>query len=206
MEKRERKQQAFNLRRTEILEQAAKIFGEKGFHRTTVAEIAGASGIAVGTFYHFFESKEQLFTVMLTKKLDMLYSGIQEQAAKESDFLKKIEAMVQSHFQFVENNTAFCRIFIRGDHLSYAEGSTALRQQMRTDYAVHLAFVEAVMREGIRTSVVKRMDPSLMVAAFTGIINSCTSRWLTGLHDTTLETTVPLVTEIFLNGVTADAR
>jgi TetR/AcrR family transcriptional regulator, fatty acid metabolism regulator protein len=206
VEKGKRKLREFNLRKTAILEQAAKIFAEKGFHKTTVAEIAGASGFAVGTFYHFFESKEQLYTMMITKKLDMLYSGIQEQAAKETDLLKKIEGMVHTHFQFVEDNAAFCRIFVRGDHLSLSEGRAKLWKQMMTDYGVHLAFVEGVMREGIRASIFKGMDPALMAAAFTGIINSCTSKWLTMAEETTLQSAVPLVTEIFLKGVRADVH
>ena len=49
MDKAERKEREFNLRRAEILEQAEKIFAAKGFHNTTVAEIAGASGFAVVT-------------------------------------------------------------------------------------------------------------------------------------------------------------
>jgi AcrR family transcriptional regulator len=49
MIKAERKEREFNLRRAEILEQAQRIFASKGFHNTSVAEIAGASGFAVGT-------------------------------------------------------------------------------------------------------------------------------------------------------------
>ena len=79
MVKAKRKEREFNLRRAEILEQAEKIFAAKGFHNTTVAEIAGASGFAVGTLYQFFESKEQLYIVDAHRKAghDVLrYSGV----------------------------------------------------------------------------------------------------------------------------------
>ncbi|MGA2333239.1 MAG: TetR family transcriptional regulator, partial [Syntrophales bacterium] len=46
MEKSKRKEMEFQLRRTEILSQAEKIFAAKGFHNTTMAEIASASGFA----------------------------------------------------------------------------------------------------------------------------------------------------------------
>lgn len=206
MDKAERKEREFNLRRAEILEQAAKIFAAKGFHNTTVAEIAGASGFAVGTLYQFFESKEQLYTVMLTEKLNMMYSGVRESVALEADTIRKIECLVASQFRFVENNAEFCSIFIRGDHLSLSEGSTALRKRMLADYAVHVSFTEGVIREGIRVGILKEMDPRMMAVALTGIINSCASKWLAMMEGASLMGNVPFVIDIFLEGVRKNAR
>ncbi|MGZ6223492.1 MAG: helix-turn-helix domain-containing protein, partial [Syntrophales bacterium] len=65
MEKSKRKEMEFQLRRTEIISQAERIFAAKGFHNTTMAEIANASGFATGTLYQFFEGKEALYNVMV---------------------------------------------------------------------------------------------------------------------------------------------
>lgn len=206
MEKAKRKQRECNLRRAEILEQAVKIFAAKGFHNTTMAEIARASGFAVGSIYLLFDSKEQLYTEMLTEKLNMMYSGIRKLVAKELDIVRKIEMMAISQFHFVEKNAEFCSIFIRGDHLSLSGGSIELRKRMMTDYAAHISFVEAVMSEGIRTGILKGMDPCMMAAALAGIINSCASRWLTMTERTSLMDHIPFVVDIFLKGVRVDAH
>lgn len=205
MVKAERKEREFNLRRAEILEQAEKIFAVKGFHNTAVAEIAGASGFAVGTLYQFFPSKEQLYISMLTDKLNMMYSGIRESVAKESDIVKKIEVLVASQFHFVENNAEFCSIFIRGDHLSLSEGSVDLRKRLKIDYDIHFSFTEEVIREGIRDGLLKKMDPRMMAAALTGITNSYASKWLATMEGTSLISYVPFVMDIFLDGVRKDA-
>jgi AcrR family transcriptional regulator len=206
MDKAERKEREFNLRRAEILEQAEKIFAAKGFHNTTVAEIAGASGFAVGTLYQFFESKEQLYTVMLTEKLNRMYSGIRASVAMEADTTRKIECLVASQFRFVENNAEFCSIFIRGDHLSLSEGSAALRKRMVADYTVHVSFTEDVLRDGIRAGVLKEMDPRMMAAVLTGIINSCASKWLAMMEGASLMDNVPFVINIFLEGIRKNAH
>src|SRR4030043_2044199 len=83
MEKERRKEREFNLRRTEILEQAARIFAAKGFHSATVADIANASGFAIGTLYQFFESKEKLYAAVLTEKLGMMYAEVKKAVEKE---------------------------------------------------------------------------------------------------------------------------
>jgi AcrR family transcriptional regulator len=206
MEKEKRKEREFNLRRAAILEQAGKIFAAKGFHNTTVAEIAGASGFAIGTLYQFFESKEQLYTVVLTEKLGMMYAGIQKAVEEETDLLRKIDTLVTTQFRFVENNAEFCSIFVRGDHLSLSDGSVELRKRMVSDYAVYVSFVEGVIRGGIRTGILRKMDPRMMAAALTGIINSYASKWLTVAGEASLMDNVPFVVDIFLQGVKKNAH
>lgn len=206
MEKARRKEREFHFRRTEILENAGKIFAAKGFHNATVAEIADASGFAVGTIYLFFASKESLYETLLTEKLEMLYGRIREAVGREDDTFRKIEVLAAENFRFVENNADFCKIFIRGEHLSLSEGSEALRQRIMRDYATYLTFVESMMREGIRKGNLKKIDSRMAAAALIGIINSCSFKWLTVDKGQSLETKVPFVMKIFLEGVKSDAQ
>ena len=206
MEKERRKEREFNLRRTEILEQAARIFAAKGFHSATVADIGNASGFAIGTLYQFFESKEKLYAAVLTEKLGMMYAEVQKAVEKEPDLLRKIEFLVTSQFRFVENNTEFCSIFIRGDYLSLSEGSMELRARMIKDYTVYASFVEGVMRKGIRAGVLKEMEPILMADALMGIINSYASKWLIAAEGPSLMFNVQPVVDIFLGGVRKNAH
>lgn len=56
-----RKEQA-KATRQKIIDESQKLIGEKGFLHTTVDDIAMACGIAKGTLYHYFESKEDIFS------------------------------------------------------------------------------------------------------------------------------------------------
>jgi len=206
MEKAKRKEREFNLRRADILDAAVKNFAAKGFHNATVAEIAAASGFAIGTLYQFFESKEQLYTAMLTEKLAMMYAGIRAAVEEESDIVRKIELLVASHFRYVEENAEFCSIFVRGDYLSISEGSAELRTRMRSDYARHVAFIEEVMRTGMRTGFLKEMDPPMMAAALMGIVNSYAAKWIALGEEKSLTKKTPFVLAIFLEGVRNDVQ
>jgi len=201
MKKAERKAREFSLRRAEILDQAVKIFAAKGFHRTTVAEIAEASGFAIGTLYQFFESKDQLYIEMLTEKLVLMYGRVQEAVARESDGIRKIEVMIESQFAFIENNADFYGLFVREDHFPPSERALELRKRMMADYMDHIAFVEGVMREGVRGGILMEMDPPMMAVALKGIIRSCVVRWLSVRDGTSLASLVPFVARIFLEGV-----
>jgi AcrR family transcriptional regulator len=56
----QRKRELIRQRRAQILEAAAKVFAEKGFQRATIKEIAAEAGVAEGTIYNYFRSKEEL--------------------------------------------------------------------------------------------------------------------------------------------------
>ncbi|MGD0878729.1 MAG: helix-turn-helix domain-containing protein [Anaerolineales bacterium] len=54
-----------NLRRTQILEAATRVFAEKGYHRATTKDIARAAGMAEGTIYLYFENKSELLIALM---------------------------------------------------------------------------------------------------------------------------------------------
>ena len=54
-----------NLRKTQILEAATRVFAEKGYHRATTKDIARAAGIAEGTIYLYFKNKSELLIGLL---------------------------------------------------------------------------------------------------------------------------------------------
>jgi AcrR family transcriptional regulator len=204
MEKLKRKEREYNLRRAEILKEAEKIFASKGFYKATMAEIADASGFAIGTLYQFFEGKERLYTTMVSEKLDIMYSEIRKRVSRAEGIIEKIAALVKAHFAFVENNVDFCTLFIRREGTAISEGDTFLRDKMITSYLGHINFVEELMREGTRAGCLKVMEPGTMAFALLGMINSFAFNWLVAPKDTPLSGKGgkdSFVLDIFLGGV-----
>jgi AcrR family transcriptional regulator len=201
MEKSKRKEMEFQLRRTEILSQAEKIFAAKGFHNTTMAEIANASGFATGTLYQFFEGKESLYNVMVSEKIDRMYSEIRDSVSREEKVTAKIEKLIESHFHFVENNATFCDLLIRGEGLTLSDKGTVLRDKLIADYFNHIRFVESIMRFGMETGTLRTGDPRVMAYTLLGIIRSFFYYWMLTNQSTPLSNKVGCVSDIFLKGV-----
>ena len=63
--------QLIEARRNQILDAAAGVFAEKGFHRTTTKEIASAAGVSEGTIYNYFANKVDLLIGMITRLADV---------------------------------------------------------------------------------------------------------------------------------------
>lgn len=201
MEKTQRKKREFRLRRTDILDEAEKIFAAKGYHSTTMAEIARASGFASGTLYQFFKGKESLYGTMVSEKLDRMYGEIRTAVSGGRTVMEKLEALVRSHFNFVENNVDYWKILIRTESITLLEEDTSLKEKILTCYIRHIHFVEKIMREGIRTKFFKPVDPFSMACALNGIMTTFKFIFIMKPKRGTLNSRAARVLDIFLKGV-----
>lgn len=206
MEKTKRKEMEFQLRRSEILNTAEKIFASKGFYTTTMAEISDASGFAIGTLYQFFDSKENLYTTMICEKLDMMYSGIREEVSGAENAINKIETLIESYFTFVENNIDFCNLFIRGEGIVPSEEKTKLREKVIKDYLNHMDFIEDIIRLGMDSKSLRVLDSRITAFTLFGIIRAQIVGWMLENHGYPLRDKVECVLQIFLRGVGSEVR
>ncbi len=66
------------MTRDEILEAAAQIFSEKGYHAASMQDIALAVDLQKASLYHHFSSKQEILLAILDRALDMLIANMQE--------------------------------------------------------------------------------------------------------------------------------
>lgn len=73
-----------DVRKNEILDAAAHLFAEKGFDNTSVADIMAAVGIAKGTLYHHFKSKENIMDALIEWQTSKILSAARKEAGDKS--------------------------------------------------------------------------------------------------------------------------
>ena len=109
---------AHDERKNEIIDTAQNLFMTKGYSACSVAEIIDAIGIAKGTFYHYFKSKEEVLDAIVDKGTDMIVSRIYK--VLRDDSLTYIEKIVGSLFAMQIEDTMGNEIL---DELHKAENS-----------------------------------------------------------------------------------
>lgn len=65
------REQLIEARRNQILDAAASVFAEKGFHRATTKEIASAAGVSEGTIYNYFDNKADLLIGIMSRLVEL---------------------------------------------------------------------------------------------------------------------------------------
>lgn len=87
-------EQVAGLRRAQILEAATRVFAERGFHRTTIRDVARAAGVADGTIYNYFENK----TALLLGVLDPLNERERHMAGPPPDLPNDVRELFRLLF------------------------------------------------------------------------------------------------------------
>lgn len=135
-------------RRQELLEAALKLFVEHGVTEPTVADITDAAGAAKGTFYRYFESKDDLIAALqedYTDELSDLLSQRIEAAAPDGRWAQ-IEALIDASSEFYRRNAQVHHLLFRigngHDEMTVREGHTA------RPYIVMRDLIEAGVHEG----------------------------------------------------------
>lgn len=90
-------------RKNEIIDTATRLFGEKGYEKCSVNDILNTIGIAKGTFYHYFKSKEEVLDAVIDKTTEMIVERVREVA--ENDKLATEDKLLQVFMSMkVENH------------------------------------------------------------------------------------------------------
>lgn len=97
--------------REKLLESAKELFSKKGYYETKISDIVEKSGVAQGTFYIYFKSKEEIF-LELVKSLHLdLMERLEKYIKIEKDCQSLIKDFVKEFLTEVYNNREIAEIF-----------------------------------------------------------------------------------------------
>ncbi|OBY80687.1 transcriptional regulator [Paenibacillus sp. KS1] len=96
-----------------IMDAAYELFGSNGFYETKMSDIADKAGIAKGTLYLYFESKEQLFTVMMMQGFEQFLQEL-DQGLLERDSLEgSLGFVAEHHLEYYYNRREYTKLFFK---------------------------------------------------------------------------------------------
>ena len=99
-----RRERRVAARRTLILEAAARLFAEKGFHRTTTRDIAEGADVSEGTLYNYFENKDEMLMGIMTLLVEAQHLTIHFSDGLPVDARDFLSAMLQNRREMVEQS------------------------------------------------------------------------------------------------------
>lgn len=133
-------------RRDRIIANATRLFAAKGYHGTTIDEIVQATGIAKGTFYIYFDSKEELLVEVIKRLIDDTLKRIDRalEERDEKDFVARIEAKGREMLDLYLNQSELLYML-----LGETVGNPRLMAQLREVYEQLAEGIEEDLRLGV---------------------------------------------------------
>lgn len=157
------------IRRAEILRTALRVFARKGYHQTRVSDIIQAAGVARGTFYLYFESKNAIFLELLDKLLSQLGDaivGVDPTAPDAPPVEEQLWVTVKQLLDTVVSNRLLTTIVIR-EAVGLDE---EVDQKLHEFYANLLTYIRAALEEGKRIGIVREVDTEVVSMCVLGTI------------------------------------
>ena len=131
-----------------ILQTAVKLFAEKGYENTGIEEITAVAGCAKGSLYYHFDTKEDLFDLVLEEGMKLLNNNIEIKFKTCKNALDKLKAIMMIQIKVIMKYEDFVTVIIDN---TFGNTSRTLKCQKAVNNYVEK--IEEVIKEGIKENI-----------------------------------------------------
>jgi TetR/AcrR family transcriptional regulator, cholesterol catabolism regulator len=158
-----------------ILHAASRLFSSRGYHATSMQDIADAVGILKGSLYHHFESKEAILHRIVAEPIARLHRTVGEIAESRGPAAPKLERAAAAHVQAFHDH--YPHLFV------YLRETESVRQRLGDTDALGPRDYERlwvdIVRDGMKAGELRAdLDPTVVVYGMLGMLN-----WLYKWYD-----------------------
>jgi AcrR family transcriptional regulator len=147
-------------KKTAIMESALKLFTERGFHGTSTAQISKEAGIATGTLFNYFPTKENLINSLYFEVKGQLSQSMGKEIEAQNTFQDKLRKIWSNLIKWgVDNQEKF--LFV-GQFCSSPYITKFTREEVMKEYV----FLHDLVNQGIKTGVSRDFSAELTIAMF----------------------------------------
>lgn len=158
--------------RGRLLVQAAHLFREKGYERTTVRDLAAAVGIQSGSIFHHFRSKEEILQAVMTEAILFNTQRMRQRLAEAPSLTQKMRALVTCELESINGRTGEAMAVLVYEWRSLSTESQARILKLRDVYE---GLWMEVLTEAARQELILA-DPFVVRRFLTGAL-SWTITW-----------------------------
>src|SRR5262249_39214090 len=94
----------------QIIDAAIRVFARNGYYNSRVSDIAREAGIASGTIYLYFKTKDEILVTLFRERMAEWVASVRREVAAERDPLAKIRRIVALHFKVLEDNPELAEV------------------------------------------------------------------------------------------------
>jgi len=167
-----KKEELVQRRSVQILEAAARVFAQKGYHAATTKEIAAQAGVSEGTIYNYFQSKEDLLLsiprlISETTTLPALSQMLATPITSGEDEEKLLAIVLDNAFQTLQRNVDFLKVLF--STLPTMDEET-LEEYLRRTPLYFAQVLEEFLQTRIAQGVYRPMNTTVVARAVMGMI------------------------------------
>ena len=179
-----------------IFESAIKIFSESGYRGATMDDIAANAGLAKGTLYYHFASKEEIFNFIVEEGLQILQNQVIEVQDMNIGPIEKLIKICRIQLTFLYGYTNFFKVV-----MSQLWGNENRQNELREKIKKYINEIEINIKIAMDNGQIEKGDTELIAFQFFGSL--CSSAIYESIHieKINLENIIDSTIKITMNGL-----
>jgi AcrR family transcriptional regulator len=166
----ERRKRATHRRAGEIIEAAAKVFAERGYHGCSTQDIADVLKIRQASLYYYFPSKEVALELVCMRGVEGFYETEKAIAEGPGNATERLSGLIRAHISPLLDRGNFMKVFLTQRQFLPAHSRRKIRKVSRGIEAIF----EAVLQQGQRSGEFRAdLDTRLATLAILSVVNGC---------------------------------
>ncbi|HKP48038.1 MAG TPA: TetR/AcrR family transcriptional regulator [Pyrinomonadaceae bacterium] len=187
-------------KRSAILRAAIRVFAGNGYFNSKVADIAREAGVADGTVYLYFKSKEEILHSIFDRSMGEAIADGRSRLSEVADPCERLRRIAHMHLDRLGADRELAIVFqveLRGSTKFMEEFSAA-------GFAEYLGLIRSTFEEGQRAGVFRKdLNAKIVAKVLFGALDEMATNWILSQRSYELASMADQVLDIFLNGVTA---
>lgn len=153
-----------NRTKRKIFETSMRLFAEKGYDGTSIEDITSTVGVAKGTLYYHFSSKEEIFNFLIEEGMNLLKNSINIKTESQKKYIDKLRAIILIQIKIIVKYENFMAMV-----LSEAWGNSTRSKTCQKYINEYLDIVKNILADGMEKGEIKQFDVEVLATEFLGI-------------------------------------
>ena len=191
-------------KKLDIIEAAMKVFAQKGFANTKMADVAEAAHIGKGTIYEYFKSKEQIFEFVFNHFMESMETSVARAIFKITDPVEKIKVIFLSWADMIAAHTSDI-VEIMLDFWAEAVRKKDDKQlgivKLEQIYEDFRMIIKSILDEGIRLAKFKPINTFYTASVMLGAMDGLMIQWIMNKNIFDVRKATEHSVNVFLTGI-----
>jgi TetR/AcrR family fatty acid metabolism transcriptional regulator len=167
-------------KRERILDAAVRVLARKGFHDTRVSEVAKAAGVADGTIYLYFDSKDALLLSLFEDRVERLLRFLEAELPRAKTATDKLRRVIEIQLGLLENERDLAEVLT----VIFRQSTKLMKEQAAPKFNAYLDVIARVVAEGQASGELRDdVSPHLVARAIFGALDGIAMTWALGKAD-----------------------
>jgi TetR/AcrR family transcriptional regulator, fatty acid metabolism regulator protein len=167
-------------KRERILDAAVRVFAKKGFYATRVSEVAKAAGVADGTIYLYFRSKDEILVSLFEDRVERLLAFLHTELPASSTASEKLQRIIELQLGLLEGERDLAEVIT----VILRQSTKLMKEYAAPKFTAYLDAIARVVADGQATGELRTdISPHLAARAIFGALDGIAMTWALGKAD-----------------------